>query len=360
MTDGDFDPVAFLERAVAIDSTTDVDAMRALLVETVAEAGHDASVDDAGNTLAVREGDADGPHVVLNTHVDTVPPHVPPQRDGDVLRGRGSCDAKGPLAALLAAFVSVEPERGRVTLAVTPDEETNSTGAAALALDADAYVVGEPTGLEACTAARGRFQATVTLSGVAAHAAQAASGVSAIRAAADALCGLDDFDAERGPAPHPDLGGPAITATTIEGGEATNQVPAECAFVVDRRSVPPETADGFFAALREHVRAAVPAAVGVDVTPAARTTPFLEAWDTPADSAVVEALCGAGASGPRPFGAATEASYFAAEAPTVVFGPGDLADEQGAVAHAEREYVRLPDVERAGRIVTDALCDLVG
>ncbi|MFB6077593.1 MAG: M20/M25/M40 family metallo-hydrolase, partial [Halarchaeum sp.] len=319
----------------------------------------DPVVDDAGNTLAVREGDAPGPHVVLNTHIDTVPPHIPGRRDGDVLRGRGSCDAKGPLAALLAAFLGVDPERGRVTLAVTSDEETDSTGADALALDADCYLVGEPTELDVCTAARGRFQGTVTLTGSAAHAAEPESGVSAIRAAAAALDALETFDDERGPGVHETLGAPTLTATTIEGGEATNQIPASCSFVVDRRSVPPETAGGFFEALRAHIRDAAPSEVGVDVAPAERTTPFLEAFATPADSDVATALTEAGAGETRPFGAATEASYFARDAPTVVFGPGYLADAEGAVAHAEREYVDLPEVERAAEIATAALRSLV-
>ncbi|GGM71196.1 acetylornithine deacetylase [Halarchaeum rubridurum] len=353
------DPADFLERAVEIPSHEDVDAMRELLVAELADAGVEARVDDAGNTLARTAGAREGPHVVLNTHIDTVPPHVPPKRDGDVLRGRGSCDAKGPLAVLLSAFLDTEPARGTLTLAVTPDEETESTGADALDLDADCYVVGEPTELDACTAARGRFQGTVTLSGTAAHAAEPESGVSAIQGAAAALRAVEMYDDERGPDTHPSLGAPTLTATTIEGGGATNQIPADCSFVIDRRSVPPETANGFFAGLREHLRAAVPDAVGVEVEPQERTTPFLEAFATPHDSDVVCALCGAGAGDPRPFGAATEASYFADDAPTVVFGPGYLADDEGAVAHAEREYVDLPEVEAGARIVTDALDDLL-
>jgi len=166
-----FDPLSFHESAVSISSHEDVTEMREFLVETLTEHGVDPRVDDAGNTIASFEGNADGPHVVLNTHIDTVPPHVPFERReqppgvdgergdgtadeaGDVVAGRGSCDAKGPLAALLAAFLDAEVEAGRLTLAVTPDEEVYSTGAAALALDADGYVVGEPTDLAACTAA---------------------------------------------------------------------------------------------------------------------------------------------------------------------------------------------------------------
>ncbi|MFC6730888.1 M20/M25/M40 family metallo-hydrolase, partial [Natronoarchaeum mannanilyticum] len=133
---GSFDPVAFLDEAVPIDSTESIEEMRSLLVDTLAEHGVDATVDDAGNTIATRTGEsADGAsdtHVVLNTHVDTVPPHVPYDRDDERIYGRGSCDAKGPLAALLAGFLSVDPGAGRFTLAVSPDEETLSTGAAAL------------------------------------------------------------------------------------------------------------------------------------------------------------------------------------------------------------------------------------
>ncbi len=353
-----FDPLSFHADAVRTPSHEGVDAMRELLVETLREHGTDPSVDDAGNVLATRG--AGRPHVVLNTHVDTVPPHVPFERDGDVVGGRGACDAKGPLAALLAAFLAVEPDSGSVTLAVTPDEETDSVGAAALDLDADGYVVGEPTDLAACTSARGRFQFDVELSGVGAHAADPGSGVNAVAAVESALGALRSFDAERGPDEHPELGPPTLTPTRIAGGgDAANRIPDECSVTVDRRTVPPETQEVFFDALSTHLREAVPADVGVHVVPAERETPFLEAFDTPDDAGVVDALVDAGAGSPRPFGAAAEASYFAADAPTVVFGPGVLADDDGPVAHAQREYVRRSDVERAASILTDALSSLV-
>jgi acetylornithine deacetylase len=374
-----FDPIDFLERAVRTPSHEDVDEMRELLVETLDAADADISVevDDAGNTLAVRDSGGEGPHVVLNTHIDTVPPHVEFSRDeeDEVIRGRGSCDAKGPLAAMLAAFFSVTPERGRVTLAVTPDEETNSTGAAALDLapEPDAVIVGEPTELDVCNAAKGRFQATVTVRGANAHAAEPESGVNAVRAAGELLyeasetprtsgetaSALDSFDdREDRPDPSDALGTSTLVPTTIEGGTATNQVPAECSFAVDRRSIPPETAEGFRAALASHLRERAPPEVEVDVALAERDTPFLAAFETPADSAVVRELREASGGNLRPFGAATEASYFAERAPTVVFGPGALADDEGAVAHAPREYVRISEVEQAAEALGTALSRL--
>ncbi|MDS0293366.1 M20 family metallopeptidase [Halogeometricum luteum] len=360
---GGFDPIAFLEDAVPIASNESVEEMRAFLVETLESNGVEATVDDAGNTLASKGATDPETHLVFNTHVDTVSPHVPFERDGDHIRGRGSCDAKGPLAALLAAFLAVDPAPdARVTLAVTPDEEVLSTGAAALDLDADMYVVGEPTGLDVCTAAKGRFQGTLTLSGVASHAAEPDSGVNAVFALEQALAAIRAFDDGR--EEHPQLGGATLTPTMVDGGDSTNQVPAACRLVLDRRSVPPETAEGFRESLESTVRAAVPDDVGVDFSLTDRATPFLEAFATDEDHELVSALAAAseraGGSGTvRPFAAATEASYFA-PAPVVVFGPGVLADGEGAVAHADREYVRVADVRRAAEAVTDATAELVG
>ena len=394
-TGTDFDPVEFLAEAVATPSHEEVAEMRRLLVGTLERFGVDATVDEAGCVVAGKASPApeEGPHVVANTHIDTVTPHVAFERDraatgpeagesddsADVIRGRGACDAKGPLAALLYGFLAAEPDRGRLTLAVTPDEETLSLGAAALTgklpgtadrLDGDLYLVGEPTGLDVCTAAKGRFQGRVELSGETAHAAEFA-GANAVAAAEGALAAVRRFDETADD--HPQLGPPKLTPTVVEGGGATNQVPADCTITVDRRSVPPETAEGFRSGLEEAVREAVGAmdedapSIDVDVALTDRDSPFFEAFSTDPDHEFVEtvaeaartASADAGLPGSRggevrPFGAATEASYFA-PTPTVVFGPGDLADDAGAVAHAEREYVRVGEVEAAAATVASVL-----
>jgi len=353
------DPLEFLEAAVQIPSNESVSEMREFLISTLEDHGHDARIDDAGNTLATRG--TGSRHVVLNTHIDTVSPHVAFSRTEETIRGRGSCDAKGPLAALLAAFLAVEPTDGRVTLAVTPDEEARSLGAAALDLDGDAYIVGEPTGLAVCTAARGRFQGTITLTGESAHAAEPASGVNSIRAVRDVLDALETFDEQADAPPvHPELGGPTLTPTTIRGGESTNQLPATTSIVLDRRTVPPETAPEFQQRLTDHLLESVSESVGVSFELTDRESPFLDAWDTPVEEPLVEALASASGGPTRPFTAASEASYFAADAPTVVFGPGELADEQGAVAHSEREYVPLEAVTDARDALTTTLRTLFG
>ncbi|QLG50284.1 M20 family metallopeptidase [Natrinema halophilum] len=372
--DDTFDSIAFLEEAVQYPSHEDVGPMREFLHETLTDRGLEAQIDDGGNVLAARgppEADAET-HVVLNTHIDTVSPHVPFERTTDdsgtdAVRGRGSCDAKGPLAAILSAFFTVEPVDGRVTLAITPDEEVLSTGAYELVSDedaptrnADAVIVGEPTGLDVCTAAKGRFQGTIHLSGANAHAAEPETGTNAVAALEPVLESIRTFEErEDSPPAHPQLGAATLTPTVVEGGEATNQVPADCALTVDRRSVPPETADEFHESLTAHLRAAVPDDVDVEFHFTDRPTPFLEAWETDPDARVVDVLADAAGGDVRPFTAATEASYFAADAPTVVFGPGVLADEEGAVAHAPREYVRVADVRAAARALETTLSELL-
>lgn len=358
----EFDPIDFLETAVELDTTDEVDSIREIVVEVLEERGISATVDGVGNLLASRGSGR--PHLVFNSHFDTVSPHLSARREDGVLYGRGACDAAGPLAAMLAAFLDadVSDGDGQLTLALVPDEETDSRGAAALvgrgALEPgpDAVVVGEPTGLDVCTAARGRFQATVTVHGEAAHAADPDAGHNAALAAVPVLSALETFD-DRPDAPpaHPELGSPTLTPTVVEAGDATNQVPATFSVVVDRRSVPPETQGEFVERLRAHLESAVEPPATVEVAFADRETPFLGPWETDAEEPVVGALVDASGGTVRSFGAATEASYFAGLAPTVVFGPGDLFDDEGPVAHAEREYVRLAEVEAASEALTEAV-----
>ncbi|MFB6161954.1 MAG: M20/M25/M40 family metallo-hydrolase, partial [Halococcoides sp.] len=349
---------AFHREAVETPSHDTVEAMRDLLVETLAAAGHDARIDDSGTVRAERSA-GDGDHLLLNTHLDTVPPHRPYRRDGDRIYGRGACDAKGPLAAMVRAFDAATIDDGRLTLAVTPDEETTQRGAAHLAetLDFDHAIVGEPTGLDVCVGARGQFEGTITLTGASAHAA-GTDGINAVSAAGPVLEAIDRFDAERGPAPDDRLGGPSLTATQIAGGTAPNRVPETCTITFDRRPVPPETPEEFRAALADHLGAALDVAdheASVAVALAEREAPHLGAFRTAEDAPVVEALQAAGAGPPRAFGAATEASLFADRVPTAIVGPGVLADAEGPVAHADREYVERDALDRAADIYEAAV-----
>ena len=364
----EFDIEAFHANAVQTPSDERVDEMRDLLVATLTDAGHPPRVDDDGNVVVSRGGgdavgddatrdDPASPHLVLNTHIDTVAPHIAYERDGDTVRGRGACDAKGPLAALLAAFLRTEPDGGTLTLAITPDEETTQIGAASLAgtLDADGYIVGEPTDLDVCIAARGQCEAEITLSGAGGHAASVPADDNPVFGLRHVLAGLGSYDDAVGPTSHDLLGDPKLSPTVVDGGDTPNRVPDQCRLTVDRRSVPPETSEDFASSLSTHLAEQTPAEQTVSVELIDPTTPFPDPFVTDSDAALVDAVQTASGGDVRAFGAATEASHFAPTAPTVVFGPGVLADDEGAVAHAEREYVRLPDVRAAADAVTAAL-----
>ncbi len=378
-----FDLESFHREAVDTPSHESVEAMRTLAVETLETAGIDPRVDDVGNVIATRGprkeaegGDGtDETHLLLNTHIDTVPPHLPYERradppaagdtidgssdegSGEIVCGRGACDAKGPLASLLEAFLTAKLEGTRLTLGISIDEETTQIGGAHLAetVEADATIVGEPTGLDVCTAARGQFEGTVTITGESAHVANPERGRNAIRAAPPVLEALDSYDREQGPPSHETLGRPLLSATMIDGGEATNQIPERCTITFDRRSVPPETSAEFCDSLTTHLEAVLPDGFRLGVSLIRPETPFPDAFATDHDTPLVQTLSAVSGGTIRPFEAATEASYFAKHGPTVVFGPGALSDSVGAVAHSKREYVRLPEVREAARAVRETI-----
>jgi len=349
-----FDRNAFHREAVKTPSDGDVAEMRSFLVETLMREGYDPDVDEVGNVLATRgTTDGDGTHLVLNTHIDTVPPHIPYEQDGDVVRGRGACDAKGPLAALLDAFCSASIDTGRLTLAVTPDEETSQYGGEHLdeTLSADGYIVGEPTGLDVCHAARGGYGGRITVYGESAHASDPTAGTNAIRAVGPLLEALDTYDERWGPDEHRVLGDSTLTPTHVEAGGPLNQVPDECTVSFDRRPVPPETSQAFFTDLESHLTQSLPDTYEFDVQAAYPDSPDPDPFAIDPDADLARALADATGGEIRPFEAATEASYFADDGPIVVFGPGVLADEEGPVAHSEREYVNLSDIAAAAEAV---------
>jgi len=237
--------------------------MREFVVETLDQFGAESEVVAGGCVLAKKYSDApgEGPHLVLNTHLDTVTPHVPFERGeahederadsvsddgpGDVIRGRGapatrrdrsrrfSRDSSRPIRNAGGSRWR-SPGRGVAVARCGSAHRALSPGTEDR-LNGDLFLVGEPTSLDACTAAKGRFQGTVELSGTAAHAAEFA-GANAVAAAEGALAAIRTFD--DGADEHPQLGPPKLTPTVIEGGGATNQVPADCEITADRRSVP--------------------------------------------------------------------------------------------------------------------------
>lgn len=140
--------------------------------------GMDAEIDTAGNALAHRGASEDDAeiHLVLLGHIDTVPGDIPVRIEDNILHGRGSVDAKGPLSAMLVAASRADlPEGVRVTVAGAVGEESpTSPGARHLVqrYRPDACIIGEPSGWEGVTLGyKGRLVVTATATGPNAHSA---------------------------------------------------------------------------------------------------------------------------------------------------------------------------------------------
>lgn len=142
------------------------------LVGRMAERGFRATVDDAGNAVGEI---GDGPvHVVLLGHIDTVPGEIPVRIEGDELVGRGAVDAKGPLAAFVAAATKPVPGVRVTVVGAVEEESPTSKGARYRATQSapDWCVIGEPSGWDAVTVAyKGRLTVAIELSRQARHGA---------------------------------------------------------------------------------------------------------------------------------------------------------------------------------------------
>ena len=124
------------------------------------------------------------PRVLLCTHLDTVPPYIPPVFDGETFRGRGTCDAKGQIWALYQACLSLEVEGCTdFGLLLLSGEETGSWGAKHFAQNhsgAEYLLVAEPTDNRMVAAAKGTKAFQIDISGVSCHSSYPERGISAI------------------------------------------------------------------------------------------------------------------------------------------------------------------------------------
>ncbi len=165
------------------------------------------------------------PVVTLSTHMDTVPPFFASREDAEFIWGRGACDAKGIIAAMVGAAESLLAEGVKnFALLFVVGEERNSAGAevAACAPRGSKYLVnGEPTGNKLALASKGVLRLEVTARGKMAHSAYPELGESAIEALLDALEAI-----RRVPLPRDAQLGPCtMNIGTISGGRAPNVIP---------------------------------------------------------------------------------------------------------------------------------------
>jgi acetylornithine deacetylase len=169
----------------------------------------------------------DNPRVWLSTHMDTVPPFIPPTEDDEKIYGRGACDAKGIIAAQITAAEELRKEGIEdIGLLYTVEEERASTGAKAanlhpLAAKCEFMINGEPTDNDLAIGSKGSFRLKIKTSGKAAHSAYPEMGDSAILTLLDVL---DDIRQTK--FPHDDFfGETTVNIGTLEGGLALNIIP---------------------------------------------------------------------------------------------------------------------------------------
>ncbi len=177
-----------------------------------------------GNVWATRGKGA----LTLSTHLDTVPPYIPPRLEGDRLYGRGACDAKGIAAAMMVAAenLAAKGER-RVDLLFVVGEEKGSDGARlANQLPATSRFLlnGEPTESRLATGTKGSLRVTVRTRGRAAHSAYSHLGRSAILPMIALLPELETLALPS----DPQLGATTINVGLIKGGTEANIVPDLC------------------------------------------------------------------------------------------------------------------------------------
>jgi acetylornithine deacetylase len=167
-----------------------------------------------------------GGGVALSTHLDTVPPHIPPKLAGERLSGRGACDAKGIAAAMMVAAENLAAAgESRVDLLLVVGEEKGSDGARAanhLPAQSRFLINGEPTESKLATGAKGSLRVTVRTRGREAHSAYPHLGQSAIEPMLELLPTLRQLDL-----PADDSLGPTtVNIGTIRGGTEANIIPA--------------------------------------------------------------------------------------------------------------------------------------
>ncbi len=169
------------------------------------------------------------PRVVLSTHMDTVPPHISSKEDENYVHGRGACDAKGIIAAQIAAAEQLRAEGvTEIGLLFTVDEEAGSSGARAanehpLAASCRYLINGEPTENKLAIASKGSLRLKLKAEGRAAHSAYPEHGESAIERLLDVLGDIrscvwpsDEF-----------FGETTCNIGTLKGGTRPNVIPAE-------------------------------------------------------------------------------------------------------------------------------------
>ncbi|HSY01444.1 MAG TPA: M20/M25/M40 family metallo-hydrolase [Acidobacteriaceae bacterium] len=228
------DPIQLTRRLVDIESITyNEGAVGAFLAGFLAEHGfavekieveqprESRSTSQRFNVFACNPGHT--PDVVFSTHIDTVPPFIPSSEDDEFIHGRGSCDAKGIVAAQIAAALRLRELGVQAGLLFVVGEERDSAGAKLAnqhPRGSRFLINGEPTDNRAALASKGALRAVIRASGKMAHSAYPELGESATHKMVEALRRILEI-----PLPTtPGIGPSTLNIGTITGGHAPNVI----------------------------------------------------------------------------------------------------------------------------------------
>lgn len=316
-----------------------------------------------------------GPSFAFNTHIDVVPAGAGWSSDPFRLResngrlyGRGACDAKGPMVAMLEAMRWLAQNRrrwsGTLLGVFVADEEASSRGAKAYARTGpkiDTCMIGEPTSCTTYSAHKGSLRPLVRVHGRTAHSGMPDLGVNAVIKSASLLRLVAEEHERIKASKHPLVGSPSLTITRASAGVADNVVPDRCELLLDRRMIPGEDEEAVKAQIAALVaRAAGDAGTGMEIAEFRATTGG--ATETAPEQPIVVA---SQAACRQHHGHATPLSGFqggcdlvhfrSVGAQGVVLGPGALD-----VAHQPDEYVPVAELALAAAIYRDVALAMLG
>ncbi|MBM7415321.1 MULTISPECIES: M20 family metallopeptidase [Nocardiaceae] len=383
----DVQTVEQITRAL-IDAGPDESAVVAEICRIAESLGLQTVVTDASpgrpNVEVVLPG-GPGPGLLFLGHSDVVPagegwtgdPFRSRVHDGRIV-GRGACDMKGGLAAVLAAMGSlarrgVVPAR-TVTLACVVDEEDTGLGIRAWVSDQTGRppaftvdddqppaftvddgrppaftgcVVAEPTAGTVIVGCRGAANIVLTVTGRSAHAGRPENGRSAVVAAARVVGEIAGLHAELATVPHPVLGAASWNVGRIDGGTGPSIVAGRCRLEIDRRVLPDDDVDTVVEDLLRRARLVTD--LDVDAYVEMEMPGFLTEESSPLVESALAALRSEGAPDPSTavWTASCDGGFVARDlgVSTIVLGPGDLE----AQAHQPDESVDLLEVARLSR-----------
>jgi acetylornithine deacetylase/succinyl-diaminopimelate desuccinylase-like protein len=335
------------------------------LAATAAHAGLDVTFQKVlpGRSNLLATLSAAGPprrRILLAPHLDTVNAfsegQFSPRWRAGRLSGRGACDTKGSIAAMLTAMCrkarrGPRPVETEIVFAGLIDEENGQAGSRALAASgfkADLAIVGEPTRLRVVTAHKGSLWLRLETHGKAAHGARPELGRNAVHEMARVIDLLQtDYARQLRMKMHPLLGVATVSVGMVCGGSQPNIVPDLCRASVDRRTLPGETERSVRAQLRALFR---PQKLRVKIDDD-KQFPCLPMETDARLPLVRQFLEKAGQKTPAGVDYFCDASVLAhAGIPSVVFGPGDIAQ-----AHTADEWVSSRSLESATAILAGFL-----